>query len=284
MRARAFPLILSLTLSLLLLQGCGGRDECDTVIIPPPPSAYLYDAWFADEIDNDSDSFSSKFRLVWDADCECGSLDVFADLYYRRTGTAGWLLFGTTRTYTISGSSAEDTYAVLLNGDTHSSYDYRIVLFRNDGVLLDSLDPSSDADLYAHREETPDEDLSLQGYGYFYDAWFEDEIDNDGDGYPSQFAISWDADAASGSMNVYVEIHYRESGAADWLYVGTTETYTITGSNWDDSYYVVLEGDPRGFYDYLLVLYHEDGVELDWVDPSLAPLLGSHPEETPEED
>ena len=278
-------LYLVFSLSLLTLTGCGGGDDHDDVIIiNPHPSTFVTDAWFVDEVDIDADGFSSKFRLVWEADCECGSMSVYADLYYKETGTSGWFLFGSTRTYTITGRPGQNDYSVLLNGDFHGAYDYRIELFTGDGFFLDALDHSLDVDLHAHREETPEEDLVAQSFGYFFEAWIDDEVDGDLDGFPSEFTINWDADSTAGEMNVFVDILYRESGTVDWFLLATTETYRISGTDWEDSFYVLVEGGPRGFYDYLLVLYREDGLELDWVDPSVMPELGTHPEELPEED
>ncbi len=77
-----------------------------------------------------------------------------------------------------------------------------------------------------------------------YDAWWENVVDNDGDGYASQADLMWDADVSggSGSLSVEYDIYNRLAGASDWVRVRTVGPQTIAGVSSGDAYGTTISG------------------------------------------
>jgi hypothetical protein len=104
---------------------------------------------------------------------------------------------------------------------------------------------------------------SSHAYGFsFYSATTFLNVDQDNDGYYSDFSIAFDADYEHGSANVYAVLYYSENGG-DWVEYFITDTFTITYDNTNDEMLVssfLNTGFPTGRYDILIDLY-EDGIE-----------------------
>ncbi len=94
-----------------------------------------------------------------------------------------------------------------------------------------------------------------------YDSWISFELDEDNDGYYSQFSVNFDADYAPGHADVYADIFIRSEGE-EWYLLHETDIFSIYSTESDDLYSVsiALNSDfPTGQYDILIDLY-EAGV------------------------
>jgi hypothetical protein len=88
-----------------------------------------------------------------------------------------------------------------------------------------------------------------------YAAWWENLVDDDGDGNVSRGDLMWDADVTGGSGSLYVEydVFRRRAGASDWVILGTVGPHTITDDSPDDSYGMTINGDgPPAQYEYAI--------------------------------
>lgn len=84
-----------------------------------------------------------------------------------------------------------------------------------------------------------------------YQAWWTDEVDNDGDGYIQSARLTWDPDVegSSGSLSVFEKIYYKLSTSGTWSLLTTTQPHTITGQVGDEIPYDVT-GLSHGLYDW----------------------------------
>lgn len=81
--------------------------------------------------------------------------------------------------------------------------------------------------------------------------------DYDGDGYYSDFSLSFDADFSHGHADVFAELYIRKAGGA-WRHYHTTDVFGIYADSTNDEYTVRtrLKFDfPTGSYDLLIDLY-----------------------------
>ena len=95
-------------------------------------------------------------------------------------------------------------------------------------------------------------------YAYFYDAWWSDFVDNDGDGYAQSGILSWDADVGggSGSLTVYFDVFISATGTGQWTLLGSTGPHTITGASSSDSVSTVIPGaGAPTVYDFAIAVY-----------------------------
>ncbi len=122
-----------------------------------PIFASIYDAWWTAAQDTDGDSCVSSARLNWDVDLfgTTGTLNVYEKIYYKPTGTGTWLLYTTTTTHPVTGSSASDAVFLTIPGSGSCTlYDYRIEVYLAGFTGYDDFaDYSNDSSLSAHREE-----------------------------------------------------------------------------------------------------------------------------------
>lgn len=110
------------------------------------------------------------------------------------------------------------------------------------------------------RKATPLSSTNAFGFSV-YDASVTLIMDNDADGYYSEFELNFDVDYDNGTANVYADIYYRTAGG-DWLWFYTTNDFQVSGNSSSDSYSVIsnLSSDfPSDGYDFLIDIY-ESGV------------------------
>jgi hypothetical protein len=72
------------------------------------------------------------------------------------------------------------------------------------------------------------------------DAWTSLDVDVDGDGYFSEFSLSFDPDFSEGYAEVYAEV-YTSFDGQDWVYLFTTNNFTIYADDSGDYYSTTIE-------------------------------------------
>ncbi len=115
----------------------------------PTPTYSVANARWDTITDTDHNGYSSRARLVWNADqsSECPK-SVFAKVYYRGLGDTDYTLFGESACYTITGNNAGDTRAMFIQDLPLACYEFRIDLFECGGSsLVATLDAVGDGDL-----------------------------------------------------------------------------------------------------------------------------------------
>lgn len=246
--------------------------------------AYIYNASFQNEVDNDGDNYPSEFELHFDPDVSSGSSGiVYVELYGRVDGTTAWNFISTSNNLSISGTTTDDYYFDLVGG-SRGYHDFLLELYdASTDELLDSYGPSDDDDLDNHMEEQQSEDVADNVY--IYNAWFENEVDNDLDTYPSEFELHFDPDVSnSGSATIYVELYGRITGETTWNLITTSTDISISGVSTDD-YFFDLVGGSHGQHDFLLEVYDASTDQLlDSYGPSDDSDLAGHYEEQVSED
>lgn len=130
------------------------------------------------------------------------------------------------------------------------------------------------------RSKTQSSSINALGFS-IYDAWVWLDYDSDGDGYYSEFTLSFDADYSGGSANVFADIWLSFEGG-DWFLFHTTDVFTITGVDANDYYsagFTLNTDYPTGSYDIAIDLYDADFNEfvatlepIDDIDLSYLPL------------
>jgi hypothetical protein len=238
-------------------------------------------AYFENQVDTDQDGYYCQFDLRFDPDVSTGSALVYAEVYYKPHTSSIWTLFYTTSAWTITGSDTDDARVLTgIAGSSQGYYDYKIKLYRDsDDVLVATLDPSGDADLGNHPEDT---DCPASQTFSICCTYFENQVDTDQDGYYCQFDLRFDPDVSTGSALVYAEAYYKPHTSGIWTLFYTTSAWTITGDDTDDARVLTgIAGSSQGHYDYKIELYRDsDDVLVATLDPSGDADLGNHPEDT----
>ena len=92
-------------------------------------------------------------------------------------------------------------------------------------------------------------------YAYFYDAWWEDAVDVDGDGYVRSAELWWDADVSDGfsTLTVFFDVYVSPAGMNDWALIGTVGPRNITGLSPNDAAGLTITGSGSpALYDFAL--------------------------------
>ncbi|MFH0983172.1 MAG: hypothetical protein V2A79_16760, partial [Planctomycetota bacterium] len=166
-------------------------------------------------------------------------------------------------------------------------FDWKIEVYRSGQSLPDETqDPSNDGDLNDHQEERAADDLPETAV--IFDAWWTNEVDQDGDGCKRSGRLSWDPDVAdcSGSLSVFEEIHWKAASSGTWTLVHTTGTHTITDCVTADSQYVDFNfNSDCGPFDWKIEIYRDGESSPDYArDPSNDAGLNDHEEERESDD
>lgn len=99
-----------------------------------------------------------------------------------------------------------------------------------------------------------------------FEAWWSDEVDEDGDGYYQFGRLNFDIDVDTGTHLVWVRIYYRTAGMGEYSLYYTTSEFEITEYDSEDAHWVAI-GDPNpelnhGDYDFLIRVYSAGGTNV----------------------
>lgn len=92
---------------------------------------------------------------------------------------------------------------------------------------------------------------------WLYDVAISFNQDYDGDGYHSNFSITFDFDSHHDARLVYAVL-YVSSGTGPWVEYAVTSNFTIDGSTSRDAYTIYADLDSgyrTGYYDHLIEIY-----------------------------
>jgi hypothetical protein len=121
-----------------------------------------------------------------------------------------------------------------------------------------------------------------------YNAWWSNQVDQDGDGCKRSATLNWDPDVAdcSGTLAVFEKIYWKPAGSGTWTLVVTTNSHTITDCSTADSQYVDwLFNSDCGSYDWRIEIYRVGQPSPDYTrDPSNDGDLDDHQEERASDD
>jgi hypothetical protein len=222
---------------------------------------WVYDAWWGSVVDNDGDGKSSSRKLYFDVDANVGSISIYAKIYYEKNESGQWLRYYTTSDFTIQWNDSGDTYWILVggeNGELSGSYDFVIKIYQTGtSNLLATYGPADDDDLNDELFETRNED-GIQVYT-IRDVWWQNIVDNDGDGYRSSGELWFDVNVNFGSGYVYAILLYEKDESGNWLTYDRTPNFAISGNSNNDKQYFQVGNSPnelsRGSYDFAIMVY-----------------------------
>jgi len=120
-----------------------------------------------------------------------------------------------------------------------------------------------------------------------WDAWWNNEVDEDGDGYVRSARLNWDPDVSggSGSLTVYEKIYWKLKSRSTWNLITTTSPHTITGTATSDIQYRNYNGGSHDEYDWKIEIYRSGVASVDYTrDPSSDDDLDEYSMETTQED
>jgi hypothetical protein len=250
--------------------------------------ATIWDAWWTSEVDLDGDGYKRSARLNWDPDVAggSGSLSVYEKVYRRPSANVTWEHVYTSPVHTITDASGADAQYKDFSELPHNQYEWKIEVYRNgESSPDDTRDHTDDSDLNDYKMETAAEDAVLTAT--IYNAWWTNEVDEDGDGYKRSARLNWDPDVAggSGSLGVYEKIYWKYAGSSTWNLITTTSTHTITGTTSADAQYRDYSGGSHSEHDWKIEIYRSGYSSPDYArDPSNDSDLNDYRMETAAED
>jgi len=249
--------------------------------------AEIWDAWWSNEKDDDSDGYVQYARLNWDPDVAVGtgSLTVFEKVYFKTSTSSTWTLLTTTSNHVINGTSTSDKKYVSINSGSHAKWDWKIEIYRSgESSADDSYGPSDDSNLNDYKMETAAQDGKT---AEIWDAWWSNATDTDGDGYVRSARLNWDpdVDVGTGSLTVFEKIYYKRSTSSTWSLLTTTSNHVITGTQTSDKQYVTVNGGNHAKWDWKIKIYRNgQSSPDDDYDPSDDSDLNDYKMETSAED
>jgi|GEM_PF-2204094 len=118
-----------------------------------PVTYTVYNAWWTDAVDNDSDGYTAYRKLNMDVDVVSGTRNIFAKIYYKLSTATYYTLYYTTPLYAVTDSYSTDSFWVAIGSPNpqlpYGTYDFFIEIY--DGlhptVLVATLTPATDSDL-----------------------------------------------------------------------------------------------------------------------------------------
>lgn len=232
--------------------------------------------WISDTVDTDGDGYYSSFHLNFDLNATGGSKEVFVMLarrFYDPNDTEPYIEYFTSADFTVTGNELDVKYFIIPISEadfSQAGYDFLFIVFDSSDPEVRWVEVSAGTSpmLRNFLIEPTETDNKI----WIYDAWFEDEVDLDEDGYNSQAMLVLDVDEENGpDEDVYVDISYRTSGTTTYMSLGTTEVFTVTREDYDPIGIEVTKyhNFNHGSYDFKIDLKF-DGYNIieDWMDAS----------------
>jgi hypothetical protein len=201
----------------------------------------LDNMWISDTVDTDLDGYNSSFHFNFDLNAAGGSKDVFVLLAarpYDPSDKDPYFSYFTSADFTVAGNVLDVKYLNIDNSDAffpQGNYDFLFIVFDSSDPEVRLVEVSaSDTPML---RSIPLEPTDTENKIMIWDAWFDDQVDIDGDGYDSEAWLVFDIDEENGSgEDVYIDISYKTSSSQNFVPLVTTEVFTVTGA----------ADDPRG--------------------------------------
>ena len=268
-RLCCFVLILLLA---MYFNNCSSSSESK----PKKQVVSFADVWFSNAVDNDSDGYYSYLRLNFDLDVSSGSADLFVQIYWRFTDpldTAGYWNYMESTVFSINGTTSDDAVYIsvgLPNDELPEwSYDFWILVYKESDPENPILEMASyNDDNYGDvLTDIPIEESITDAALTIYDAYWDEVIDNDEDGYASQADLVVDVDVNLGvTTYVYLVISQKSYSSSTYSLLAVTETFTITGANPADAVAIFIDNFPHGLYDFKIDAYYDVGSYIEDTD------------------
>ena len=211
--------------------------------------------------DLDEDGYASYLRFNFDVDVSSGSKNVFIKLGVRFTDpadTSTYFEYFESSPITIEGATSEDAKYVsvgLPNTELpQAGYDFLFIVF--DAEEADTRLAEISAKDNSLIRNIPIENSATDIAVTIFDAWFGDEVDNDGDGYVSQATLWVDVDEYGyNGTEVFLALYDKLSSASDYELIGLSDPFVINGTASEDLRGLTLSGYATGSYDFRVETY-----------------------------
>ena len=230
------------------------------------PLATIYNAWWTNQVDNDSDGYKRSATLNWDPDVVgLGSLVVYEKVWYKAYTSTAYTLLYTMPAHTITGLATTDARYLNLIGNIRNLYDFKIDVYRSGVATLDySRNEVNDADLNNYGMEPASQDPLLTAT--IYNAWWTNQVDADGDGYKRSATLNWDPDVVGGTgpLSVFEKLYYKVSTVSTWTFVYQTPVHSITGLSTADARYVNISTSGRAMFDFKIEVWRSGKAAPDY--------------------
>ncbi len=242
--------------------------------------------WFSepDAVDNDGDGYYSYLHLNFDLDVSSGSTDLFIKVYYRYTDPLDTALYGfymESVVFTIDGSTDADAKYISIgspNGELQEgSYDFMIWVFKesdpNNAILeLASYNDDVFEDVLT---DIPVEESITDAALTIADAYWDNVVDSDQDGYATQADLIVDIDVNLGiTTYAYLAIYQKSYSSSSYNLLAVTENFTVNGASSADAVAYTVVDLPYDLYDFMIEVYYDVGYNAeDTADPISDPEL-----------
>jgi hypothetical protein len=243
-------------------------SDCTSSSESKPQVISFADVWISNEVDADADNFYSYYRLNIDLDVSRNSAGLFVQVgvrVYDPLDTASYFLYMESEGFSIDGSIPDDAFFIAIGSPNtelpEGSFDFLIWVFKQsdrENPILE-LASHNDDNFGEVLSDIPIEESSTDAVLTIYDAYFDQAIDVDGDGYASQADLIVDVDVNLGRIStVFLAIYQKISSSSSYSLWGVTETFTVEGFS-DDARAITVNDLPKGIYDFRIEAYYDVG-------------------------
>jgi len=220
-------------------------------------------------VDVDGDGYSSYARLNFDLDVNRGSVEVFVIVGVRFTDpmdTSLYYLYFESNSFVINGATTDDAVylSVGLPNDElpEDHFDFLIQVFATSDpeFMLLELASYNDDDFNHVLTDVPFEEYSTDAELTINNAYWENLIDNDEDGYATQADLVVDIDDNPARTSaVYLAIYQKSYGSSTYSLLAVTETFTINGVSSADAVAYTVKNLTYDIYDFRIDVYYDVG-------------------------
>lgn len=209
--------------------------------------------------DIDGDGYHSEFEIVFDADTDYNSADVYGVLYISKHG-GPWEFYYETEVFRINRNDSDDEYSVktaLNYGFPSDQYDILIDLYEYgySGIVA-TISARENRDLDAIPLEDRSYEVSYSNGFDIHDITTTLTNDRDGDGFFSEFTMSIDIDTSYAQSLVYAEVYFLNQ-YNEWELNYTSSDISLRSNSSSDSIDIDFDwrsGFPTRYYDFKVVV------------------------------
>ena len=259
-------------------------SSCD--LFGPSTSGVIYSisgiTW-KNQVDDDGDDYTCfrELELTVTSNIDSSSYSIiYAELYYRESGTTSYSLYHKTDDITLAANRGENIifYVGLPKTElSNGNYDFKIELYekgKSNVVTLKS--PDNESDFASEKFETSIEDVLIT-FSIENVSW-DNIVDNDNDGYSISRNLIFDitTNQDSGEYSLLGKLYYKAYDEYTFQYYSTTNEIIVSGTNeYTSVSFPVNEIELNySYYDFMFELFYPDNTN-DILDVVSAPSIST---------
>ncbi len=216
----------------------------------------------SDTLDFNGDGYAQSIKLHFTVTlAENVSRRAYGRIYYKYVTASDYSYYASTTEKIVEGGNAENEFEITIGSPNEElprgEYDFKIELYEKNNASIEASAEPNDTNFAALSKvklETAQDDKTLDA-----ETWWENLIDETGDGYARSGKLVLDVDCDSNvTKEVRTELYYKISTENDYTLLHDFGSFEITGNSSQDTaaYFIGGENALRhNKYDFKIEIY-----------------------------